>query len=99
MGRHNVQSHKKQRVWRALERRGVPMVCFWCEEAVSRGAAVPSQRATLDHIVPRSAGWSNRIDNFVIACMSCNHNRKDTAAHEFLRSTYLTRRRQFRGAL
>lgn len=32
---------------------------------------------TLDHVIPRSAGGSDRPDNLVTACWTCNSSRQD----------------------
>ena len=44
--------------------------CQYC------GKKFPVRLLTLDHIMPRSRGGSNRWDNLVAACNPCN-NRKD----------------------
>lgn len=31
--------------------------------------------ATMDHLIPKSKGGTNRRDNFVVACRSCNTKR------------------------
>ncbi len=40
--------------------------------------------ATLDHIVPSSAGGRRSMDNCVTACWSCNHDKADLTLTEFL---------------
>ncbi|MCB1711518.1 MAG: HNH endonuclease [Candidatus Riesia sp.] len=42
--------------------------CVYCMSRV---------RLTLDHIVPRKRGGSNRSTNLVTSCLSCNSKRKD----------------------
>lgn len=37
---------------------------------------MPAER-TLDHVVPRRMGGSNRPDNLVLACLRCNSSRQD----------------------
>lgn len=44
--------------------------CYWC------GAPPPKNwHHTLDHVIPRSAGGSNKISNLVMACEPCNQAR------------------------
>jgi 5-methylcytosine-specific restriction endonuclease McrA len=43
--------------------------CHYC------GTRLTREQATLDHIKPWSAGGSNRISNFLIACGPCNRKR------------------------
>ena len=46
--------------------------CYWCDARVTIG-----HNATLEHVVPRSHGGSNRMDNLVTACKPCNEARGD----------------------
>jgi 5-methylcytosine-specific restriction endonuclease McrA len=41
-------------------------LCAWCRQHV------PRARATLDHVVPKSLGCSDRARNLVMACRRCN---------------------------
>lgn len=52
--------------------------CVWC-----RYAPEPGEKLTLDHVIPRSAGGSNRYWNLVSACHACNSHRGDTPAADF----------------
>jgi 5-methylcytosine-specific restriction endonuclease McrA len=51
--------------------------CVYCG---SRGLELPEGtdvfRLTLDHVVPRTLGGSNRPDNLVTCCLSCNSSRQ-----------------------
>lgn len=54
-------------------------VCHWCGAALnikikSHKEASPP-RATLDHVIPRSAGGSNDLGNLVLSCAPCNEAR------------------------
>ncbi len=51
-------------------------VCHYCgtrlaTKADERGELLENQ-ITLDHIVPRSRGGSNHLENFVLSCPGCN---------------------------
>ncbi len=52
--------------------------CVWCQRKV--GGAL---RATLDHVIPRVAGGSNRYWNLVTACPGCNFFRRHTPPADF----------------
>jgi 5-methylcytosine-specific restriction endonuclease McrA len=57
---------------RLIRRRGP--FCHWCKRVVQTHSVRPDQ-ATLDHLVPRSAGGSDKTCNLVIACRECNSKR------------------------
>lgn len=57
--------------------------CWWCGIPLAMDESDTRQAATLDHLVVRSAGGSNRFDNQVIACLLCNQDRGDTPAEEY----------------
>jgi len=44
-------------------------LCFWC------GQYTPFDQATIEHMLPRSQGGSNRMDNLAMACERCNSKR------------------------
>lgn len=48
-----------------------PHVCQWCKVVLIYNLA------TVDHLIPRSKGGSDRMDNLCLACHTCNQNRKD----------------------
>lgn len=47
--------------------------CRWC------GCELNAETATVEHIVPRSQGGSNRADNLTLACEPCNRKRGGAA--------------------
>ena len=99
MARFSMSARKRRRIWNVLiERHEGRLWCFWCGSAVQRGASRMSERATLDHVIPRSQGGPTTADNIVVACASCNHNRGTLGADEFVLSRYLARRIQWRAA-
>jgi 5-methylcytosine-specific restriction endonuclease McrA len=53
--------------------------CLCCNKALS----VTTGEATLDHIIPRSAGGSNHETNLYTACGPCNSARGATPLEEF----------------
>lgn len=55
-------------------------VCAIC------GRSVSYNEFTIDHIVPLARGGLNRLDNFQIACRTCNTMKKDSKNSEFMKS-------------
>ena len=54
------------------------MSCVWCLRTVRPKKAADGVRmATLDHVLPRSKGGSNKASNLVTACLECNTLRGD----------------------
>ncbi len=39
--------------------------------------------STVDHVVPKSKGGSDDLDNLVLCCKSCNSKKQDLSVHEF----------------
>jgi hypothetical protein len=48
------------------------LACVYCGEAVEDGV-----KLTLDHVIPHSAGGSNKVENLVTCCHKCNSSRGD----------------------
>lgn len=48
-------------------------VCHYCKRHVDINQK--KKYPTRDHIVPRSLGGPNRLDNYVLACSHCNNDR------------------------
>lgn len=60
-------SERKLRVWQRDKWR-----CRYCGEKLLRKA-----EATVDHVIPRSRGGSNKMSNLVTACVPCNQGKAD----------------------
>jgi len=54
--------------------------CIWCGKPLTHRCP----DATVDHVVCRSRGGSNAIENLVLACAACNHRRADLPADLWL---------------
>lgn len=52
--------------------------CFWCDTPLR------FENSTRDHIVTRSNGGGNTMDNYVLSCSPCNNERGDIDAEIFL---------------
>jgi 5-methylcytosine-specific restriction endonuclease McrA len=48
--------------------------CFWCD------IAVPENASTIDELLPRNRGGTQRWDNVVMSCGPCNWRRGDYVA-------------------
>lgn len=44
-------------------------LCCYCRKRVTKS------KATIEHVVPRCAGGSNRMENLAMACHKCNHKK------------------------
>jgi 5-methylcytosine-specific restriction endonuclease McrA len=54
----------KRALWKAQKG-----LCNWCKQKVKE------KEATIDHLVPRSRGGSNKRENLVMSCIDCNSKR------------------------
>lgn len=52
-------------------------VCCWCNQTCNT--------FTLEHILPRSRGGANSIENLRLACRACNMARRDALSVELIR--------------
>lgn len=52
-------------------------VCAYCEQRVDARGGL-----NVDHVIPRSRGGTNRIENLVIACRECNEAKRDKTPDE-----------------
>jgi len=61
--------------------------CFYCNTALNQ------KTATMDHVLPISAGGRSTKDNLVVCCKSCNSKKKDLSMAEW--GKYLEHLRTF----
>lgn len=60
----------------------------------------PISRATIEHIVPRSKGGTDALENLALACSGCNHekgrrhDRRASARADEIQADLLARRRE-----
>ena len=53
--------------------------CFYCEKTVSD--------FEVEHMIPKTRGGSNRIDNLTLSCHDCNQKKDTLTAEEFIKQT------------
>ena len=53
--------------------------CFYCGKSVSK--------FEIEHMLPKSRGGSNRIDNLTLSCHECNQKKDTMTAEEFIKQT------------
>ena len=53
--------------------------CFYCGNSVSK--------FEVEHMIPKTKGGSNRIDNLTLSCHDCNQKKDTLTAEEFIRQT------------
>ena len=53
--------------------------CFYCGKTVSK--------FEVEHMIPKTRGGSNRIDNLTLACHNCNQKKDTLTAEEFIKQT------------
>lgn len=73
-GGHWIRTEKRQRIYRRDRYR-----CIWCDYDMTKR---PKAR-TLDHVLPRASGGSNRTDNLITSCIGCNSRRQHRSAIGF----------------
>lgn len=59
--------------------------CVYCQKSAVGAKAVKDIRLELDHVVPKSKGGSDRVNNLVLACHCCNQNKGNQSLQEFLK--------------
>lgn len=57
------------------------LACAYCGATVEDGAQL-----SLDHLLPRSKGGSNKADNLVTCCTRCNSSRGNRSVRAFCRA-------------
>lgn len=67
------RTRERKRSYKGAKRRLLKTspFCYWCKKKLD------TTSATLDHMIPLSKGGTNGIDNFVLACETCNKDRKN----------------------
>lgn len=64
----------RSEVWKVLERDG--LVCRYC------GIALAFTEVTIDHVMPRSRGGSDKPANLAVCCRRCNSSKGDRTPNE-----------------
>ena len=69
--------------------------CYWCgvETVLPYDPNKLKQNSpTREHLIPKSEGGTDHIDNLTIACYTCNTNRRSMSEEEFRNSEFLQHR-------
>jgi 5-methylcytosine-specific restriction endonuclease McrA len=93
MGKDTGLYHRNRTILRERTKRtGAP--CYYCGAPFywGRDTAHPLS-FTADHVIPRAAGGSDRMDNLVPAHMRCNRAKSDHIASPATRRTRTATRR------
>ena len=75
--RHHSRKRRTRRIVAALIERDGDL-CAYCRQPFDE-----ERPATVDHVVPRSRGGSNELDNLVAACRPCNQAKGAMSAVAF----------------
>ncbi len=74
-----MKSATRRAFWRSVFRDGRRYVpCSYC------GTTLLREDATIDHVIPRSAGGTSAIQNLAVACKPCNEAKADMSLVEFM---------------
>jgi 5-methylcytosine-specific restriction endonuclease McrA len=102
-----VYSNLEQRQWvkrrkeflkEELAKHG-KLVCHYCgKDDLKLKSTKRAEQATVDHIVPISAG-GEPLDkkNFAVCCGTCNRRKASTPADDFKKSKYIKKKRNGHG--
>jgi len=72
-----LRNSKRARIIKRLIELG-GLICHWCGGEVVRGSAdgrMGNNVATIDHKQARALGGSDDLENCVLSCWKCNHDR------------------------
>lgn len=68
-----ARDQRARKIQRLGERDG--WTCHLCGEAINPKSGRRNRRATLDHVIPKSLGGSNSLENLRLAHWICNNRR------------------------
>lgn len=90
---------RREKIVQALRDANVPFTCQFCsKENLDPDLNEHNPRLlTLDHIIPKARGGSNRLDNLAQACHPCNRRKKDTVLTAEQRAKIVTIAEQLGG--
>jgi 5-methylcytosine-specific restriction endonuclease McrA len=75
MPRNSGEHFYKTREWRLLRKEVLTRDSWECQ---IRGRMCAGIADRVDHVLPRSKGGSNSLENLVAACCRCNSSKKDS---------------------
>lgn len=56
--------------------------CYYCRTVLAGDPSVP--RPETDHVIPKSKGGSDHVDNRVLTCAPCNNRKGTKSVEEFI---------------
>ena len=74
---HTTSSSEARRLWRRKIKERWDYKCAYCGS---------DNAITIDHVIPRSKGGMDRIENMVSCCESCNQDKAHTPWEEWYSS-------------
>lgn len=81
-----VNSKGQKILRRLMERDGDK--CTYCQVKVYLPIFSGEPKATIDHVIPKSKGGKNTMDNFVLSCPECNQRKADTDPDVWMRDLW-----------
>jgi len=75
----NMEPIGKKRIYKIVVRDGI--FCHYCGTICNIGdttKTMTDDSGTVDHIIPKSKGGKDTIDNCVLSCRKCNSQKADT---------------------
>lgn len=55
--------------------------CLYCQKIITN-----NEDCTVDHVIPKSHGGSNHVDNLAIACKACNDKKGSLLLTQFIKA-------------
>ena len=75
LGRHKIQSELRDEVFKRDD-----FTCQYCN------TKLPSEKLTIDHLIPVSRGGLDELPNYITCCGPCNQRKSNMPLEEFART-------------
>ena len=67
--------------------------CVYCNVGAFKNGKGDSIKLEIDHVVPKSKGGSDRVNNLVLACHECNQKKGNQSLEDFLKNKHAVLKR------